>query len=91
MLMLTASGLLYGCGSGLSGVYVSEDSLFDEQLKFISSKKVEYTIDGRILESEYQKKENTLSISTQGVITKYTIDNDGCLVGGPWDSKFCKK
>jgi len=93
-LVLPAAGalVLAGCGGGgLSGTYVSgEDGLF-ESLNFTSKSTVEAVFMGTTSELSYEREGDKVKISNNGQNAVFTIDKQGCLVGGEVLGTYCKK
>lgn len=93
-LLALTIGLLFGCGSGLSGTYKGTGAmgLVDIEIKFTSSSKAQVTGGGMGMSStseiEYEKNGNEVKLMANGKNDIYTIDENGCLTSG--DVKLCK-
>jgi len=82
---------LSGCGGSLSGTYEAQSNAFFDKLNFISSDKVEVTGYGNTKEATYRKEGNKVVISASGENQVFTLDEKGCLNGGPQIGVYCKK
>ena len=82
--------LLSACGGKLSGVY---ECGYGQKITFEGGKmKTTVGMVGASVETSYTLDGKEVKIEQQGVSsTLYTLDENGCLVGGIGNVKCCKK
>lgn len=84
--------LVVGCGSGMSGVYVStKDSPIDMSIDFQSGDKALVTAMGATTEGTYKAEGDKVTVYDNGKNMVLTKSGDGMLTGGPLGLAFKKK
>ena len=79
------------CDGGLSGTYSGNGEAFFEKLNFTSGSKVDIYFMGASKEASYEKSGNQVKITMAEENQLFTIDDKGCLDGGPQIGKYCKQ
>jgi hypothetical protein len=90
-LVLLASVILSGCGSGVSGTYTSDGDGMIEKMEFKSGGKVEITAMGQTKEGTYEVENKKVKVTIGGETNILTINDKGCLDGGGFIGTLCKK
>jgi hypothetical protein len=99
MRKMTSLGLLsclflFGCGDGLSGVYVNQDQdqvSAIEKIELKSGKAFVTTLAGPTVGGDYSVSGDKITIAAPSGSLVLTSDGKGCLDGGDMLGKFCKK
>lgn len=89
-LFFLAAWSLIGCGSGLSGKYVSENGIADMSFEFQSGGKVMVEAMGSKAEGSYKVEGDQVTVYANGQNMVLTKSGDS-LTGGPMGMAFKKQ
>jgi hypothetical protein len=90
-LPLALSSSLAACGGDLSGEYGEGSGADWEPVMSFKGSEVELTEFGQTLVGSYELKGDKVHITANGETQAFAIDEDGCIDGGTFIGRLCKK